>query len=114
MIEDYYQLFSDLSFDKVKDAADFAMRGFLDGEFDAVDLVYNEFKNVATQILRKEQFLPIKTDENEDENKPSTDYIFEPSVEFIGMFSDVAKVNMRSKTCCGFNRPTFSNGDRTL
>ena len=83
VIEDYYQLFSDLSFDKVKDAADFAMRGFLDGEFDAVDLVYNEFKNVATQILRKEQFLPIKTDENEDENKPSTDYIFEPSVEFI-------------------------------
>ena len=83
LVEDYYEIFSDLSFDKVKEAAEFAMDGFLNENFDAVELVYNEFKNVATQILRTEQFLPIVNEENEEESDASTDYIFEPSVEYI-------------------------------
>lgn len=83
VIDDYYEIFGDLSFDKAKEAAEFAMHGFLNEDFDAVELVYNEFKNVATQILRTEQFLPIVNEEAEEQTDNSTDYIFEPSVEFI-------------------------------
>ena len=51
VIEEYSKLFSQLSFDNVKEAADSAMDSFLNRELDKVVLVYNEFKNVATQIL---------------------------------------------------------------
>lgn len=83
VIESYHDLFVDLSFNKVKEAATFAMDGFLNGEFDRVDLVYNEFKNVATQILRTDQFLPITKVVNDEVTESNTDYIFEPSIEFI-------------------------------
>jgi F-type H+-transporting ATPase subunit gamma len=79
VIEEYSQLFSQLSFDNVKEAADSAMDSFLKGELDKVLLVYNEFKNVATQILCVEQFLPIVGETEEQEMKDTTDYIFEPS-----------------------------------
>jgi len=82
VVDDYHGIFGELLFDRVKEAAEFAMDGFLNEAFDSVELVYNEFKNVATQILKTEQFLPIvKVESGEVED--STDYIFEPSVEFI-------------------------------
>ena len=40
------------------------MEAYRKGEFDKVEIIYNEFKNVATQILRIEQFLPILPAEN--------------------------------------------------
>ena len=80
---DYSTLFLNLKFEAVKQTAEFIMQEFLNGTYDRVDVVYNEFKNVATQIVRQVQFLPI-------ENQPVTavatsavDYIFEPSVEYI-------------------------------
>jgi len=79
VIEEYSQLFSHLSFDNVKEAADSAMDSFLNKELDKVILVYNEFRNVATQILRVEQFLPIAGENEEEEKKDTADYIFEPS-----------------------------------
>jgi F-type H+-transporting ATPase subunit gamma len=50
-----------------------------------VEIVYNEFKNVATQIIRQEQFLPIKRDKTvvKSSTAASVDYIFEPSREEI-------------------------------
>ena len=83
VIDEYYEIFGELSFDKAKEAAEFAMNGFVNEEFDAVELVYNEFKNVATQILRTEQFLPVVRNQEEEKEVVKTDYIFEPSVEFI-------------------------------
>lgn len=80
VIDNFYEIFGDLSFDKSKEATEFVMQGFLEGDFDKVELVYNEFKNVATQILRTEQFLPIVKEETEESNSVSTDYIFEPSI----------------------------------
>lgn len=85
IIEDYVTLFGHLNFDEVRKAAEMAMDGYKSGEFDAVELVYNEFKNVATQILRKEQFLPIAppAEEEKEINVTNVDYIFEPSKEII-------------------------------
>jgi F-type H+-transporting ATPase subunit gamma len=84
LISSYWDVFGDLSFEKVREAAEFAMAGYESGKFDKVILVYNEFKNVATQILVTEQLLPIvkKLDEGQV-NSTSTDYIFEPSKDFI-------------------------------
>ena len=79
VIEDYSQLFTQLSFDNVRAAADFTMDGFLNEDFDKVILIYNEFKNVATQILCVDQFLPLSREEDEDDTKVATEYIFEPS-----------------------------------
>ena len=83
VVDSYYEIFGHLSFDKAKEAAEYAMDSFLKEEFDAVDLVYNEFKNVATQILRTEQFLPISKEEETEVEETNIDYIFEPSIEFI-------------------------------
>lgn len=82
VIDQYSTLFHNLSFENVREAANYAMDGFVDGEFDQVVLVFNEFKNVATQIIRAEQFLPLAPVQDEVATT-ETDYILEPSREFI-------------------------------
>lgn len=83
--EEFAKLFSELTFDNVKLAAEYAMKTFEAGKTDKVDIIYNEFKNAAIQIVRKNQFLPIPevVTENEEESASSVDYIFEPSKEYI-------------------------------
>jgi F-type H+-transporting ATPase subunit gamma len=85
LIGNYTQLFHNLSFDTVRVAAESAMEGFRTGEYDQVELVYNEFKNVATQVVRVEQFLPIEEKPVEEITAANVnlDYIFEPSKEKI-------------------------------
>ena len=85
VIGEYSHLIEKLNFAEAKEAAEMIMESFLAGKYDRVDIVYNEFKNVATQIVQKEQFLPIQeveVDEN-DANVGGIDYIYEPSKEFI-------------------------------
>jgi F-type H+-transporting ATPase subunit gamma len=57
------------------------MDKFVDGDFDRVELVYNSFKNAATQIVMTEQFLPIVPVKNN--TNVNLDYIFEPSKQEI-------------------------------
>ncbi|UPL49370.1 ATP synthase F1 subunit gamma [Hymenobacter sublimis] len=85
LLGDYQHVFTKLSFDTVREAAEQAMDGFQAGQYDEVVMVYNEFKNVATQIIRTEQLLPLVPTE-QPANAPATsnvDYIFEPSKEEI-------------------------------
>ncbi|KYG84095.1 ATP F0F1 synthase subunit gamma [Roseivirga seohaensis] len=80
----YWDMFSKLSFETAREAAEYAMNGYVEGKYDKVILVYNEFKNVATQVVRSEQLLPIVQVEQEGETTATgTDYIFEPSKDFI-------------------------------
>lgn len=81
----YADLFSRLSFVGVKAAAEEVMDAYTNGEYDAVELVYNEFKNVATQIIRTESYLPIAADSTSGKNEKvnSVNYIFEPKEEEI-------------------------------
>ncbi|GAB4111065.1 MAG: F0F1 ATP synthase subunit gamma [Thermoflexibacter sp.] len=85
LIETYTELFGKLSFENAKTAAEFAMEGFAKQEFDEVVIVYNEFKNVATQIIRQEQFLPLQMPQEDTKIKGTTkaDYLYEPSKEEI-------------------------------
>jgi len=71
------EIYDDLSFDNVKKIADLLIEKFVEQEYDKIQIVYNRFKNAATQIVTKEQFLPISPDESQEEN--NQDYIFEPS-----------------------------------
>ncbi len=70
-------VFDDLTFDNVAAIAEMLMELFASGAYDRIDIIYNKFKNAATQLVMTEQFLPIAPIVGE---KPSTtDYIFEPS-----------------------------------
>lgn len=86
LIGKFATAFQSLSFDSVKAAAEYAMNEFNSGHFDKVDIVYNEFRNVATQIIKVYPFLPIeeeKTNKPLNASLPDVDYIFEPSKEYI-------------------------------
>lgn len=78
-------IFDNLEFDAVAEIAKEIMKEFVEGNFDKVILVYNSFKNAATQIVKTEQFLPIIPAENEEEEKEAKnlDYVFEPEKEEI-------------------------------
>ncbi len=82
-VEDFGMLFSSLNFSNVREAAEHAMDGFVDGNYDRVELVYNEFKNVATQNLRTDQLLPMLPQVDEEQKPVVTDYIYEPSMAEI-------------------------------
>jgi len=74
-------LFGDLTFDNVAKVAEGIMAQFVEGDYDKVVLVYNQFKNAATQIIMTENFLPVQAAENESE--AVVDYIFEPTKQEI-------------------------------
>lgn len=78
-------VFDGLSFAKAAPIAEFIMQGFAAGDFDAVELVYNQFKNAAVQELQAEQYLPVVSAAPAAGAKKvmSNDYIFEPSKEEI-------------------------------
>ena len=74
-------VFDDLTYENVSVIAEDLMEQFSKNSFDKIELVYNGFKNAATQIITKEQFLPILPPENV--SLGNADYIFEPSKEEI-------------------------------
>ncbi|QLE00997.1 ATP synthase F1 subunit gamma [Galbibacter sp. BG1] len=76
------EIFEDLTFDNVSVIAERLMMLFKEGTYDKIVLVYNHFKNAATQIVKTEDFLPIKPIESEEPTAVA-DYIFEPSKEEI-------------------------------
>ena len=84
-VGNYTHVFAKLSFETVREAAEVAMGGFRAGTYDEAVMVYNEFRNVATQIIRTEQLLPLVKTEASVTATPTAnvDYLFEPSKEDI-------------------------------
>ena len=74
-------VFDDLTFENVAPIAEDLMEKFANGDYDKIELVYNRFKNAATQIITHEQYLPIVPPESGAET--NMDYIFEPNKEEI-------------------------------
>lgn len=75
-------IFDNLTFDAVAKIADEITQKFISGDFDKIELVYNQFKNAATQIVQTEQYLPLVA-ASSNKNAATVDYIFEPSKEEI-------------------------------
>ena len=78
----FWDIFTGLSFEKVQAAAAYAMEAFSNKEVDAVDIVYSEFKNAATQRFVSEQFLPVQKLVAQ-EGQQKSDFIFEPAKETL-------------------------------
>jgi len=76
-------LFDTLTFENVANVAQLLMDKFAAGEYDRIEVVYNHFKNAATQVVLTEQFLPLAPAGATETNTQATDYIFEPSKEEI-------------------------------
>ncbi|MBW3467760.1 ATP synthase F1 subunit gamma [Arthrospiribacter ruber] len=84
IIADFSDVFFDVNYDNVRAISEYAMEAFVSKRFDKVVLVYNHFKNVATQEITVEQFLPMGGDLlAEKEDKKESDYILEPSKEYV-------------------------------
>lgn len=96
LVGDYRGAFDKLSFDTANTVADDAEEGFLDGRWDEVHLIYNEFKNTISQNRIVEPYLPVPADRfltpvmeselahlEEDDHKFENDLIYEPSVRGI-------------------------------
>ena len=76
----YKDIFVNLSFEHVQQAAQAAIEAFENKTFDAIDIVYSEFVNAAVQRYAVEQFLPIPKIESK-EGKKNVDFIFDPAKE---------------------------------
>ncbi len=81
VIDNQSDVFDALTHVNVAVIAENIMQQFTDGDFDKVELIYNKFKNAATQILTTETFLPIE--QTETETTSNLDYIYEPSKQII-------------------------------
>jgi len=81
-VASYDEIYDDLSFKSASELSGHFMELFVDGKYDRIEIIYNQFKNAAVQVLSAEQFLPIKPLETEEADI-DLDYIFEPTQEYI-------------------------------
>ncbi len=82
VVNAYWDIFADLRFERVQAAAKFAMDAFTAKEFDAVEVIYSEFKNAASQVFIAEHFLPVQKAANTT-GKKKADFIFEPEQDVL-------------------------------
>jgi F-type H+-transporting ATPase subunit gamma len=84
VLDSINQLYENLSFGSIETIAQRLMKAYSDGEYDRIDLVYNQFKNAAVQKLIVEQFLPVEIKDDQSSGIDSHHYInnyyFEPNV----------------------------------
>ena len=82
VIKENLVLFDDLNYENALPIAEELMQNFAEKKYDRIDIIYNQFKNAAVQVLLTEQFLPILPPED-DGSGLQVDYIFEPNKEQI-------------------------------
>lgn len=82
VVKSYIHIFSNLNLSISNEIADYIVTGYLNNEFDLVEIIYNEFKSVVKQVVTKEQFLPLSRP-TEAEGNDQVDYIYEPSSKSI-------------------------------
>ena len=75
------EVFNDLNYESIAQISQQIMEMYLEEKFDKVILIYNQFKNAATQNVMSENYLPVESPH--DENSSIGDYIFEPNKKEI-------------------------------
>jgi F-type H+-transporting ATPase subunit gamma len=84
VIKNFDHLFDTLTYEKTTQIAEELMKYYESGAYDKIELVYNQFKNAVTQVLKVEPYLPVvKTDLGSDKKTSQTDYIYEPDKDTI-------------------------------
>ena len=80
-ISSHDEVFNNLNYESIAQISDDIMQMYLDEKFDKVILVYNQFKNAATQNVMSENYLPVESPQEDDST--IGDYIFEPEKKEI-------------------------------
>ncbi len=83
MVGNQSDVFDNLNYDNVAKVAQGIMDDFAEAKYDKVVLIYNSFKNAATQIVKTEQLLPLQSQKSD--SNVVLDYIYEPSQKEIVM-----------------------------
>ncbi len=84
IVANHSDLWDNLSFSEVNKISEKLIQDFEEGKYDRVEIIYNEFKNAASQIIQAQQYLPVVKEETEVEGKNfNSDFIFEPNKEEI-------------------------------
>jgi F-type H+-transporting ATPase subunit gamma len=76
-------VFAKLNFETVLEIAPIVTEGFINGTYDRVHIIFNEFKSVIRQEVQTVQLLPVESTKKAEKAKSSVDYIYEPSREEI-------------------------------
>ncbi len=76
-------IYDQLNFENASKIAEKVMNSFATKEYDCVEIIYNQFKNAATQVLSNESFLPLSNTETNTLVKQKADYIYEPNKQVI-------------------------------
>ena len=82
ILDKFWSILKKSSYDDVSGISNFLMNEFILENYDKIDIIFNEFKNVAVQNTMTSTFLPVN-EENDDEDKNDTNYIFEPNQKDI-------------------------------
>lgn len=83
LISSHDELFSELTFENSSKIAESLISMFLSKKYDKIKIIYNQFKNAATQLVIEENYLPVDQNTNQEENQQNLDYLFEPEKKEI-------------------------------
>ncbi|MDZ7845634.1 MAG: ATP synthase F1 subunit gamma [Owenweeksia sp.] len=93
LVGDHSKIFDDLTFDLASQIAEKLMAQFAAGDYERIELIYNQFENAAVQRVQLEQFLPVS--EPESQEASAGDYIYEPSKEEI--LNDLIPLSLKTQ-----------------
>jgi F-type H+-transporting ATPase subunit gamma len=77
------ELVEKASFSRTCELAEQLIEWFVKGEYDRIDIIYNQFRNAANQTVTTEQFLPVKPVDAGNEKRKQPNFIFEPELEYL-------------------------------
>ena len=102
VVENESAIWNSLKFENTDVIAEKLMLGFANKQWDHIEIIYNQFRNAAVQVVQKEQYLPIVLPEATSAN--SGDYLYEPSKEHI--IKELIPISLRTqlfKACIDSN-----------
>jgi len=82
--KEYINILGSLSYAHAEQVAGDLLEGYLAGEFDEVEIAFNEFRSAISQSVRRDRLFPIALEPAEGEApEAGIDYLYEPSQKEI-------------------------------
>lgn len=83
LIKNYPNVFQNLNIQTSTEIVNYLKDLYLKGEYDFIEIIYNEFKSIIKQNIVTDTFLPFKKNSESDLNSRNIDFIFEPDSKNI-------------------------------
>ncbi len=84
VLDTYKDIFLKLNYDDVKACRKFLTQSFVSQQYDAIEIVFSEFKNAASQLILSETFLPIESGKLQSvPTAKNKDYLYEPNRDVL-------------------------------